>query len=455
MIVLTVAVQLESVKLGISKNWAPTFTWCLFGLNRNFKVTRMLKLFVNKTFTVYTLISLLFMIMIALIIGCVNENKSSKELPGNEINSLNTQIIKVRNDDILESNINLSDLIDSVEFVVLETNENNQISQIDKVIDFRNRFYILDRISGRRVLVFDHKGKFLFQIGRNGKGPGEYIIPYDISIDEAGNNLYLIDVQNRRINIYDALTGSFKESLSHDLPISQLIKQGSRYVTLVGKQMERLVITDDKLNLIDKSIKFEPRYAMRVYDPLVKVSDSLTIFRLFLNDTIYGVSEGKLFPFMIIDFGNYGVGNSDLDFSLDQMRGIDYRKHFSNKMTSKTKFYYGKTHTFFTFLYREDLHWVVVSNDKGGKVVVSTRNIENDVTFEYEPPFIKGISEDRESYICFLFHHKLDQKRLTGMNLTLESQHLKRIMDSDFNENSNPMIVKINFKDNFPVREKK
>lgn len=72
-------------------------------------------------------------------------------------------------------------LIDSIRYVHLETNSSSLIQYIEKVIPFEKNIYILDMIS-KVLLKFDENGKFIKQIGKNGKGPGEYLLPLEFEI---------------------------------------------------------------------------------------------------------------------------------------------------------------------------------------------------------------------------------------------------------------------------------
>lgn len=393
--------------------------------------------------------SIVSLFLVYLIISCTADLNTDNNSIASQNSSFDTKKVNINAEEIISEKISASSFIETVEFTELATSDSSQLSRIDKVIEYESRYYILDRITGRKLSVFNHQGNFLFQIGSIGKGPGEYIIPYDFSIDEASNQLYLLDIQNYRINVYDAFTGSFKKSLSHDIPATQLVRQGEKYIILGGDKGERLIVTDSEFNVLDRSIPFEPRYAVRVPDPITKISDSLTIFRLFLNDTIFGVYEGKLFPFMFIDFGKHAIRQSDFDFNLDQMEGMNYKERFASKMTNKTAFYYGVTHTFFTFIFQEDLHWAVKSNIDESKIVIPVRLIIDDVTYCYQPPYIKGISEDMSTFIGFISYDDLNLESMSELELLANSSELMRIINSgEFDENSNPILVKFRFNSN-------
>lgn len=72
-------------------------------------------------------------------------------------------------------------------------------------------FFLVDMITDG-VYEFDTSGKYLRNVGRRGKGPGEYLIPGTISFDESGY-IYIYDSGTGRLNVYDP-SGRFVENLN-------------------------------------------------------------------------------------------------------------------------------------------------------------------------------------------------------------------------------------------------
>lgn len=64
-------------------------------------------------------------------------------------------------------------------------------------------FYVSDGYRNTRVAKFAPDGKFLFQWGRPGSGPGEFDTPHGIAVDTAGR-VYVADRQNDRVQIFDS-----------------------------------------------------------------------------------------------------------------------------------------------------------------------------------------------------------------------------------------------------------
>ncbi|MDR2882608.1 MAG: 6-bladed beta-propeller [Alistipes sp.] len=109
----------------------------------------------------------------------------------------------------LEQSIEVSNLnpyIDNVEFIPLEENEESFLSYIGKLlIDASGNFIVRD-MSGT-VKVFDSRGKFLFNVGHKGRGPGEYLSARDISLDDTGNSLLVLSLGY--VLVYNVSDGKF------------------------------------------------------------------------------------------------------------------------------------------------------------------------------------------------------------------------------------------------------
>jgi peptidylamidoglycolate lyase len=63
-------------------------------------------------------------------------------------------------------------------------------------------FYVSDGYKNTRVMKFSATGKFLFQWGTKGAGPGQFDLPHGIALDAAGH-VYVADRENQRIQVFD------------------------------------------------------------------------------------------------------------------------------------------------------------------------------------------------------------------------------------------------------------
>jgi hypothetical protein len=68
---------------------------------------------------------------------------------------------------------------------------------------------VTDGYGNNRVVLFDKTGKFIKQVGKGaggpedkGTGPGEWNLPHKLAVD-ADENLYIIDREGHRIEVFD------------------------------------------------------------------------------------------------------------------------------------------------------------------------------------------------------------------------------------------------------------
>lgn len=85
----------------------------------------------------------------------------------------------------------LSELVESVDVVRLETNDSCLVKEIWKIVVSDNYIGILEH-DGRPYKLFDRKGRFVTNVGRIGQGPHEYNNLINASIDEKNNRIYLM-----------------------------------------------------------------------------------------------------------------------------------------------------------------------------------------------------------------------------------------------------------------------
>ena len=107
----------------------------------------------------------------------------------------------------IRQTLNLSSFVDTIEFIPLETNDENLIGSIERILYWNEKYYIRTtqgRLHGK-LSVFDKTGKYLWGLNRIGNGPGEYPELKEFAITENGN---ITATSYRKIINYDS-TGVF------------------------------------------------------------------------------------------------------------------------------------------------------------------------------------------------------------------------------------------------------
>ena len=71
---------------------------------------------------------------------------------------------------------------------------------LEVAVDSSGRMYVLD-LGNRLVQVFDSEGEHLRTLGQEGQGPGEFQLPFGLTI--AGDRVIVSDMRSRRLSIWD------------------------------------------------------------------------------------------------------------------------------------------------------------------------------------------------------------------------------------------------------------
>lgn len=123
------------------------------------------------------------LLLIILSSSCRPENKGLFEFDPNSLK---------------ENSITLSDIADDITYIPID----NSI-QLREIYDFHyprfinNSIYYYENDFG--VLVFNRDGKFIRQIGSKGRGPGEYKIGLDFTVDNKTEKVYINDVNEIKV----------------------------------------------------------------------------------------------------------------------------------------------------------------------------------------------------------------------------------------------------------------
>lgn len=105
----------------------------------------------------------------------------------------------------------LSDAVQKVDIVPLETTNESLLSDFIDQIEVTDKFIFIYESRTGEIFRFNRNGKFLNKIGKRGEGPGEYTYLRGIQIDESKDELYAITTANG-IYVYD-FEGTFKRSI--------------------------------------------------------------------------------------------------------------------------------------------------------------------------------------------------------------------------------------------------
>ena len=129
----------------------------------------------------------------------------------------------------IRQTLNLSSFVDTIEFIPLETNDENLIGDVERII-YRNGKYYIRTTQGMlhgKLSIFDKTGKYLWGLNKIGNGPGEYPELKEFAITENGN---ITATSYRKIINYDS-TGIFLSENKTDFLGTEFIYTGHNHYT--------------------------------------------------------------------------------------------------------------------------------------------------------------------------------------------------------------------------------
>jgi peptidylamidoglycolate lyase len=117
---------------------------------------------------------------------------------------------------------------------------------------------VTDGYGNNRVILYDKQGKFIKQVGKGaggpadkGTGPGEWVLPHKLAVD-AQENLYIIDRENKRLQVFDKDLNYLREIKNEwnpwDVHISRKGTEGVGFVAdHLLERVHKFSLTDGKI----------------------------------------------------------------------------------------------------------------------------------------------------------------------------------------------------------------
>tara|TARA_R110002049_G_scaffold266931_2_gene443182 strand:- start:156 stop:1370 length:1215 start_codon:yes stop_codon:yes gene_type:complete len=224
----------------------------------------------------------------------------------------------------------VEDVFTSRRYIHLKTPAEIIIGKIEKIVRHDNSLLVLDRAVSEKVVLFDHLGNFMFQVGKEGSGPGEYTMPWDIFMNESF--IYVMD-RTFVLHRYD-YNNNFIDSKR--LPIfahSMFTQDDSTFLFANNKLMVNelsnhiIKINGDKVEATMLPIKGEAwdRWAANPFSYNPTFHGESFLHAPFLSNKIYEINtEGLKVKYKL---------KGDLDIPLDILNSPDRMLEFKNGLT--------------------------------------------------------------------------------------------------------------------------
>jgi hypothetical protein len=193
----------------------------------------------------------------------------------------------------------LSDFANNIKYIPLETNDSCLLSNISYLCLTQENIFISDT---KVLYQFDENGRFIRQIGKIGRGPGEHGSRIKFAVDELNNEIYILSDPSF-ISVYNFETGKFIRNFDYNFQIASFEVFSHSDLVLFTKEFNALrdisslndvYLSDNLGNLIDSipdKERLKNRNNVAGYVHLYKNDQELFYMGTFKN-ILYRLDEG-------------------------------------------------------------------------------------------------------------------------------------------------------------------
>ena len=107
--------------------------------------------------------------------------------------------------------VKFSEVVKRVEYIQPETTDQSIVFWSSNCVISDQYMFLVVGQSSASILCFRRNGEFVGQVGRNGKGPNEYISPYDLQLSPDQKFLFWLDMRQKRVFRYSLAESTIKQ----------------------------------------------------------------------------------------------------------------------------------------------------------------------------------------------------------------------------------------------------
>lgn len=224
-----------------------------------------------------------------------------------------------------------------IEIIPLENLKDAYIkfSELHRMEVFENFYYIMSL--GGTVKIFHKNGKYLTQI-RNGRGPGEIIMPLDISFDKERKKLEVMEVNG--IKIFD-LIGNYENSVQIHNKYIEFVRFGDIRIFLDSNkdpdQKFNYIIMDKKGELINFEKKYGPTIERIISPRHFNVYNDELYLCSNNSNTIYKIDKKSKTPEKFAFIEDMNSNQSISGIKLDDYKELCEKNSWFNRIAGFSK----------------------------------------------------------------------------------------------------------------------
>lgn len=393
-----------------------------------------------------------------LILGCSEKKREQKfsdeQIAQLELNNIKPiEIVKQGsvklnlNEFLSEEEISIDSLVESVDYIALETTEKSLIAEINKLLCVEQYFFILDSDIGRNVFIFSKTGKFVKKISV-GQGPDEIYNPADIAIDQKLEHLI---VYNRKgFSFYD-YNGNFikRELVPFNFSNFRVLPNGYLFVMDPNRNNHlkevsemQVLITDRNFRIISAGLPFH--YSLHNSYGITDYTDSfkekVSFAPKFSNRIYQYVDSVHIREKFLLDFKKKELPAEFLKMETEELfkvlKNNDYYYFMGDFVENDSHEYLSLYNN-----YNKKTYQTLIFRDKNSNYLQGVNKILLNDLFPifgyplvgYEDKFIGAVNPN-------VIHNYISKKRKQGK--------IPSSFPTDVEEDSNPVLIRYKLKKN-------
>lgn len=340
--------------------------------------------------------------------------------------------------------LNLSEISDSISYVLLDTPEELAIGQIDRVLLTQKRLFVLDREIASALYVFDTSGRYIFDIQEGIGGSGEVLEFSDFDVSDKREELYILDNDSKDIKVFD-FSGTFIKRIRLPFFASSINVLGDEIAVFRNNQFNigdewgnnQIVVLSNDGEVLRSFLPLTTSTDYLSYHdsfrPLHSTDDSW-VFSQALNDTIYEISDDTVNAKYIIDFGSKSLKEIDGGF-------FGVTDFLQSEQRMKSQYLMGdtfETPDYLMSLFYAGKTYKYVFYDKKRRKVSVLDKIDNDLDFVpyLHTKFANGnvIIADLPAELLLSLDEQIEDE-------TIKTKKIKELVTDKVFQKENPILM--------------
>lgn len=252
-----------------------------------------------------------------------------------------SNIVNIDLEPKIEKVTKLSEIIDSIFIIPLETCEEALLATISK-LECDNNLYFVQNSKDNLVYVFDSNGKFVRQIAKKGNGPGEILYPQCFALNKRHKEVWLTN--NDAFYFYD-YEGRYKGAKKYSLAFSDFCIDKNNNVYFYTAKNNNSHIGDGFLTgditlltkdnekktwfVSEAALHRQPNQPINSYYcniPFCEQENGYITTHYAFSDTLYSINDKMIQPKYVIDFGE-----KKSDMNLNEMSASEAKKYIESR----------------------------------------------------------------------------------------------------------------------------